>query len=359
VPRDLWVPVTGVGDDRINTAFAAGGAQLLIDTVRSVLQIEINHYVEIDFRGFKELVQTIGGVPMYFDTPLQDENSGLYIPTSGCVTLNGDQALAFARARHLQYLDADGEWEDDPTADLGRITRQQLFMRKAMDKASTLGLGDITRINRLIDVGTKNVKFDDGLKTTELVGLIRKFSETRGEGMTTYSLPGQPFETTDGASVLALDAAAAQPILDIFRGASPVAAPTTTALSPAQVAVTVLNGTGVSGQAREAADQLGLAGFVVAKVGDASAVGEAQTSLRYSPGHKPEADMVAALLQPGITLLEDASAGNGVVLTTGADFRGVTVPEAPATSTPGAEATTTTVVGIAPPAQTPPGETCT
>jgi hypothetical protein len=69
--------------------------------------------------------------------------------------------------------------------------------------------------------------------------------------------------------------------------------------------------------------------------------------------------MVAALLQPGITLLEDASAGNGVVLTTGADFRGVTVPEAPATSTPGAEATTTTVVGIAPPAQTPPGETCT
>jgi hypothetical protein len=122
--------------------------------------------------------------------------------------------------------------------------------------------------------------------------------------------------------------------------------------------VTVLNGTGVSGQAREAADALGQAGFVVAKVGDASAVGEAQTSLRYSPGHRVEADMVAAILQPGVALLEDASAGNGVVLTTGADFRGITLPEAPATSAPGAEVTTTTAVGIAPPEQTPPGEAC-
>jgi hypothetical protein len=290
---------------------------------------------------------------------MRDDNTGLDIENPGCVTLDGEQALAFARSRHLQYKDSKGRWQDDPTADLGRITRQQLFLRKSMDKASTLGLGDITRINHLIDVGTKNVKFDDGLKTTELIGLIRKFSSTRGEGMTTYSLPGQPFETADGASVLALDAAAAQPILDVFRGVAPATAPTTAAtLSPAQVAVTVLNGTGVSGQAREAADQLGQAGFVVAKVGDATAVGEAQTSLRYSPGHKPEADMVAALLQPGVALLEDESAGNGVVLTTGADFRGITVPEAPATTAPSEAATTTTAVGIAPPEQSPPGETC-
>lgn len=363
IPRDLWVPIAGTNEtERINTAFAGGGAQRLIDTVSSVLQLEINHYVEIDFRGFKQLVETIGGVPMYFDAPLYDEYSGLLIPQAGCVKLDGTQALAFARARHLQFQNADGEWVDDPTADLGRITRQQLFLRKAMDKAATLGLGDVGRINHLIDVGTQNVKFDEGLGTSQLVSLIRKFSNTNGEGMHSYSLPTQAFETPEGASVLLLDNAAAQPTLDLFRGNGSTAAPattSTTALTAEQVAITVLNGTGVKGQAREAADALGEAGFVVAKVGDAPTVGQTQTSLRFAPGHKAQADLVALIMQPGVKLVEDASAGNGVVLTTGADFRGITLPEATTTvAPPGPVATTTTVVGVAPPEAAPPGEAC-
>ncbi len=354
IPRDLWVPIGDGGESqRINAAYA-GGPQQLIDTVRSVLQVDVNHYVEIDFRGFQQLVDTIGGVPMYFDTPMRDENSGLAIGAAGCVKLDGTQALAFARSRSLEYYDASTDsWYTDPTADLGRITRQQLFLRRAMDKVATLGLTDVGRLNRLVSVGTDNVKFDDGMKTTELVSLIRKFASANGDAISSYSLPTEPFETDDGSQVLLLRQTEAQPMLDVFRGVA-VAPTSTTLLTPAQVAISVLNGTGVSGQAGDAATTLGEAGFVVAKVGDAPAVGEPTTTLRYGSGRRAEAELVATFLQPGVVLTEDAAAGKGVVLTTGADFRGVTLPTEPTVAVDAP--TTTAAIGVAPPAQAPPGE---
>ena len=76
---------------------------------------------------------------MYFDTPMRDDNSGLNITEAGCTTLDGEQALGFARARHLEYKDAKGKWKTDPTGDLGRITRQQIFMRKVIDQVGGQG----------------------------------------------------------------------------------------------------------------------------------------------------------------------------------------------------------------------------
>ena len=139
-PRDLWVPMADTGqNDRINSAYGRG-RQVLVDTIRKDFGVEVNNYIEVDFRGFKGLVDAFGGVPMYFDTAMRDSNTGLDITQPGCVTLNGDQALAFARSRHLQFQDGRGRWEDDPTGDLGRITRQQIFVRTALHKALSLGL---------------------------------------------------------------------------------------------------------------------------------------------------------------------------------------------------------------------------
>lgn len=362
IPRDLWVPLNGTGpNDRINTAFAEGGAQELINTVQSVLRIDINHYVEVDFKGFKSLVETVGGIPLYFDRAMYDENSGLNITQPGCVTLDGQQALAFARSRHLVYFNEEtGEYEEDLTADLGRITRQQLFLRRVMDKVATLGLTDVTKLNRLVNVATDNVTFDDNLGTGDLVELARQFSSLGSEAMHSYALPTDLTETAEGASVVVLREAEAQPTLDVFRGTTPAAVTTSApvALTPAQVAVSVLNGTGVSGQAAEAAGGLEAIGFTVAQVGNIAEAGETRTTVRYAPASAAAAELVASYLQPGVNLVEDATVGTGVVLVTGADWVGITVPEVVDTGEVGAEATTTTVVGVTPPGVPPPGVVC-
>ena len=79
LPRDLWVPIAGTGESqRINTAYSSDdGRQRLIDTIQQDFGIPINHYIEVDFKGFQGVVDAIGGVPMYFDEPMRDDNSGL------------------------------------------------------------------------------------------------------------------------------------------------------------------------------------------------------------------------------------------------------------------------------------------
>ena len=100
-PRDLWVDIAGGGQSRINSAYGQG-RQVLIDTIREDFGIEINHYVEIDFTGFQRLVSALDGVPVYLDTKYRDRRSGLGEVGPGCAVLDGEHALAFARARHLE-----------------------------------------------------------------------------------------------------------------------------------------------------------------------------------------------------------------------------------------------------------------
>ncbi|MPY93303.1 MAG: hypothetical protein GEV08_09620 [Acidimicrobiia bacterium] len=368
IPRDLWLPIGAAGEygeGRINAAYAEG-PQVLVDTISANLGLPINHYVEVDFRGFKGLVDALGGIPLYFDQPMWDEYTGLDITEPGCVVLNGDQALAFARARHVEVLTEDG-WVSDYTADLGRITRQQLFLRKALDKASSLGLGDVGKLNSLADVAKDNVSFDPGLSLTDAVRLGRKFSGFAGDQLQTFSLPTLDHTTDDGSAVLVLDAVAAEPVLSIFRGLTPIGGPApgdgAPALTPAQVAVSVMNGTGIDGQASEAGDLLTTHGFAVAEVGDAGE-STARSRLRFGSGQRAAAELVASVLVGGAELVEDPSVGQGVVLVTGSDFAGVTsVPETtlpPEVEGPaGADGATrtTTHVGFAP-EPPPPGVSC-
>ena len=115
IPRDLWLPIAGTGsEDRINTAYS-NGRQTLIDTIQESLGIPINHYIEVDFSGFQRLVEAIGGVPMWFDTAMRDQHTGLVINGEGCVTLDGQQALALARSRSLEYVE-DGDGTPTPPA---------------------------------------------------------------------------------------------------------------------------------------------------------------------------------------------------------------------------------------------------
>ena len=125
LPRDLFIPIVGTkGRDRINTAIQ-GGPVRLIQTVEQSLGIPVHHYIEMDFVGFLELVDAVGGVVINFDAPAFDDNSGLDIKTAGLHKLNRDQALAYVRSRHYTRI-INGKNVVDPTADLGRIARQRV-----------------------------------------------------------------------------------------------------------------------------------------------------------------------------------------------------------------------------------------
>src|SRR5690606_32468233 len=170
-PRDLLVEIAGTGKvRRINTAYAEG-EQALIDTIEDEFEIPIHHYVEVDFVGFERLVDAVGGVPLWFDAPVRDTHTGLSVTEAGRQVLDGDQARKFVRPRYLQHLGDDGRWHQDPSADLGRITRQQIFVRRAVAKAVGKGLTNPVTLNELVSAGVQNVRLDKHLDASDLLDL--------------------------------------------------------------------------------------------------------------------------------------------------------------------------------------------
>jgi len=332
VPRDLWVKLPAGNSQRINSAYNKG-PQALVDTIESNLGITINHYVEVNFDGFRGLVEAVGGVPLYFDTPIRDRNSGLWITELGCQTLDPNQALAFARARHLQYR-VDGRWKSDPTGDLGRITRQQVFLRHAFDQVSALGLGDLGSVRKLVGVAVDNVRIDEGLTTDGIIELARRFSKFDSKNMVVHRLQTEGFTTSGGADVLRLLPDDASPILDIFRGVTPAtkAAPTTSvALTPDLVAVDVMNAAGEKGLAGAVAEQLRSGGFEVRRTDNTKTPTE-RNVVRYGAGAKLHAALLASRLDPQPDVVADDSIAGGVVELDVID-RFASVDAAPPTST--------------------------
>ena len=368
-PRDLFVDIAGGGRDRINTAYGEG-RQVLIDTIRQDFGIEINHYVEVDFTGFQRLVSALDGVPVYLDTVYRDRQSGLPAIGPGCATLDGETALAFARARNLEFQDGDGDWHLDPTGDLGRITRQQLFIRKAMERALALDIGDILTLNRLLDVAVDSVAVDAGLSNDDLRGLATRYRNFDPETIRNHALPTVADRTRAGASILRLVEEEAQPILNIFRGLAPGS------VTPAQVVVEVQNGTGVERQATLTAEALEFIGFNTVVDRD-SPEPPAATTIPFGDGSEEAARLLARHLSSRAVFVHDPSLEPlRVRLVTGPDFTtvvrqpwsegAVPVPTTTTTTTAPADAstttttsppTTTTVVGIIP-EEPPTGVAC-
>ena len=324
--RDLWIPIAGTGESqRINTAYASeDGRQRLIDTINEDFGIPINHYVEVDFRGFEGIVDSLDGIPLTFDRPVRDKHSGLYVDTAGCRVLDGAQALAFARSRHLEYLTDDGRWKPDPSADLGRISRQQVFMRAVLERAAgeSIDVGDFGDGLGLLTTVSDYVGLDSQLDADLMGALVREFEGFNGDNLYTYTLPVTPFTTDGGAAVLEYEELPSQDILNVFRGLPPGT------IDPGLVSVTVWNGSGTAGQAAAAQTGLEAAGFEVPEIDDAPAqVGV--TTVRYAPGMWSAANLVARHLDSGAVLAEDSSLDDDeVVLVTGPDFGSVLVEAA-------------------------------
>lgn len=315
-PRDLWVDIPGHGRNRINSAVTYGkgaGPSLLIHTLKANFDIDINHYVQVNFAGFKSIVSQIDGVKVYLSHPIRDGNSRLNQPESGCVTLDADQALAYSRSRHLEYQDEDGRWRSDGSSDLARISRQQDFTRRLIRQALEKGATNPVTLRRMVDSTVKFIKLDDSTTAKDLIDLGLTFRDFDPDELLTFALP-----VTDtvrgGAAVLDLIEAKAEPILANFRGTGP-AGGATAELDPADVTVRVLNGTGKQNQGALTTEQLAAIRFDVRSPGNDTSAHYSRTEVHYRPGDEGEAVFAARYLAADPILVVDATVEEVTVIT--------------------------------------------
>lgn len=348
-PRDLWVDIPGHDRNRINTAIqygTDGGPSLLISTIKANFGIDINHYVQVDFAGFKNVIKQIGGVEVYLSNPVRDGFSGLNQPDAGCVTLDENQALAYARSRHLQYQE-DGKWKTDGTSDIGRISRQQDFTRRVIKRAIEKGARNPATLRRMIESGVKSTIALDQLTTPEdLITLGRTFRDYDPDELVSYSLPVVDV-TRGGAAVLDLAETGTEPILELFRG-TPVDGAATDGpaveVEPSEITLRVLNGTGKVNQGADTTDQFAAAGFKVRSPGNDTDMTFQQTEVRYRAAQEAEAVQVARHLAADPVMVADPKAPEITVIT-GQDLLVLATPrpvEAISTSTTSTTTTSTT-----------------
>jgi LCP family protein required for cell wall assembly len=353
IPRDLYVHIAGTrvnSKDRINTAIqSTDGERRLIATIRQELGIQIDHYVEVDFYGFRGIVDSVGGVTIPFTSPARDRVSGLQVSKAGCIELDGDQALAYARSRHYQSFES-GRWHTDPTGDLGRISRQQNFIRRMMKQAIAQGIRNPIKANSVVGAATKYVQIDSTLSTSDIRRLASRFRSLEPEAVDMLSLPvvARTIRQT-GAQILDLDEVKAQEMIDRFNGKEPVAATPSRLpkVIPGTIRVRVLNGSGAGGQASKASLGLQKAGFAVSGTGDAPSFQYTRSLVRYGTGQRDKALTLQAYINGGAQIVEDTKlVGGDLQLVTGSTFVGIRSPGT--VVAPGVTTTTTS-----PPSRTP------
>lgn len=348
LPRDLYVPIPGHGSGRINEPIELGGPELLIETIQDYLGIPINHYAQVDFYGFRRLVDAIDGVQLWFPNPVRDQRSGLDVPEPGCITLDPDNALGFVRSRAYQEF-VDGRWRTDPTGDLGRVKRQQQFIIAALERSVDKGMRNPVTLDELIDSTLDAITIDDTLDGEDLLDLGRQFRRFDPASLDVYQLPVED-ATVGGAAVLRLRSQSAEPILDVFRSRDP------SQLTEDAVRVRVQNGTGEPGQAASASAALRAAGFAIGGTGDATRLGVPRTEVRHPAGAEAAADLVRRWLAADADVVLDEDLDE-VTVVTGTDWAGLrdeplpasptssTTTTLPSTTTTAPETTTTTALG--------------
>jgi LCP family protein required for cell wall assembly len=347
IPRDLLVPIADTGrQDKINAAFA-GGPGRVAKTIEQSFGFPINHYLLVDFNGFRSIVDALGGIRVNFPFPSRDMNdqgrnlSGLDIRRAGCQRLNGNQALALARSRDFSYL-RDGHWRWDPNGDLGRVRRQQAFLQGVLKKGLSQGLTNPLKANAFIGAVVGDLTKDKGMKISEIVSTAARFRSFNPSSLATYTVPTEPLWIGQSYRGELLKQAETQRVVARFLG---LPDPTTTTQPPdSMVTVSTLihvrNAVGVQGLAQRARNQLVDAGFKVADVGNASVSGLAVTRILYHPGEEGRAQSLrSSILGPSEVQQSAAVPAGELTLMLGSNFSRVQVGASPTTGAPATSAT--------------------
>jgi len=312
IPRDSRLALAPDGHmERINAAIAgAQGPRNLVQTIKRNFGIPIDNYVEIDFESFRDLVDVLGGVPVYFTTPVRDRNTGLAVYDAGCKMLDPVQALAYARSRHFEFQDEKGKWRTDGTGDLGRITRQQDFIKRSLRRASEKGIRNPSTAVGLVDAAASAVKLDDTLTVGSILDLLGAFRSFNPDALRTDQIP--TFSAPrGGVSYQDIDWDAAEPLVDPFRGIAPGQP-----IAPKAVIVDVTGPTAKSAQLTAMTQALDTAGFDAETLETRS--GASATTINYGPKGRDAAILLARQLDTIPKLVEDDEiTGYRVVLNVG------------------------------------------
>ncbi|WP_377271052.1 LCP family protein [Peterkaempfera sp. SMS 1(5)a] len=348
IPRDTMVDIPDCHSEdgknypdmpytRINASLANGGPGCTVGTWTRLTNLNIDHFMMIDFGGVVDMAQAVGGVHVCVDMNLYDRKTklggtGLKLP-KGDNVLNAQQSLLWLRTR-----DAWG-------SDLNRTKAQHMYLSSLV--RSLKGNGTLTNPGKLMDLAeaaTKAIKPDDDLDTVKkLYDLGTELRKVPAKRITTLTIPVLPDPKNPNATVV-LNKPAADRIWQMLLDDVPLdknggkakpkptaspskSAPAAAPVDKASVAVTVQNATTVTHRAATIATALTGTGFAMAKVGDpANAPSQATTTLTFSAAHKAEAQAVATALKlPASALRESASAGAPALIlgddwTTGTTF---------------------------------------
>jgi LCP family protein required for cell wall assembly len=316
IPRDSRVQLPDGRMDKINSAIGgAQGPRTLVQTIKRNFGIPIDNYVQIDFASFRQLVQVLDGVPVYFTTPVRDHNTGLFVDAPGCRTLDPVQALAYARSRHFEFQQ-DGKWKTDGTGDLGRITRQQDFIKRALRRASDEGIRNPSTAVGIVDAAASAVVLDDTMTVGTILDLITQFRSFNPDDLKTQQVPTEG-SSRGGVSYQEVLWDQAEPLLEPFRGIDPEKG-----VQPENVIVDVKGPSKSSELLSHTADQLDAAKFD-AEAFESRSSGS-HTTITYGPKGRDAAILLARQLQsiPQIVADQDIT-GYRVVLKVGSDFTGV------------------------------------
>lgn len=196
IMRDTWVNIPGYGSHKVNAGLNYGGVDLQVATIEQLLGIQMDHVAEIDFQGFKALVDTLGGVTV--DVPL-NFSTGNYTFTAGPQTLNGGQALEFVRQR---YAFSDGDYQ--------RVRNQRAFLRGVYNELKADGaLSSASKLLQVIESVSPYMSVDSGLSPSSIVGIAQPVLSNGNTQLVSMTLPNAGTGWSwDGQSIVVLDAAA-------------------------------------------------------------------------------------------------------------------------------------------------------
>ncbi|MER5544255.1 LCP family protein [Streptomyces sp. NPDC002589] len=331
IPRDTMTKVPACKDSesgqstsgyygQINSALQYGPA-CQVATVHQLTGIPIDHFVKLDFSGVVQMSDAVGGVSVCVSDNVYDTYSHLKL-SKGTHTLKGDGALEFVRSRHGF---GDG-------SDLGRTTTQHIFLSAMIRKFKSAGtLIDPTAVYGLADAATKALTVDDGLGTVKkLISLASDVNKVPTQRMTFTTMqtapdPGNKERLVVGPGAKTLFATISNDqSLTTGSGqkaaaASATAKATAPAVPAAQIAVTVENGTAVTGRASDIASALTDQGFSSATTTANAPSPATTTTLTYGADQKGEAQTVAKALGLSSGHLKQGT-GRGLTLVIGGDW---------------------------------------
>jgi LCP family protein required for cell wall assembly len=326
IPRDTIVDLPSCKDsdgrvlpaarDRFNAAFDRGGPGCTVKTVEEMTGLPIDHFVVLDFNGFKKTIDALGGVEVCLTRPLQDSKSGVDLP-AGRTRVGGEEALSFVRVRHNI---GDG-------SDISRINRQQIFLSSLIQEVTGSGLlTDPLRVWRVLSESSKSIATDTALADSDgLLALAASLSGLRPKDISFVTLPWLP--NADGATIVA-DQPKADAIWAALADEKPWPPPPTKGADgqkltevPEKILVDVHNASGVEGQGSRAAEDLAAQGFRIGVVNAREKVARA-TTIRHAPDQFEAARTLQAAI-PGSVLREDPEGGTRLDLTLGETYDGV------------------------------------